>query len=118
MSYRDVAKAGDRYCPGGDGLPGAGGVGIKAAVVADFRDESTDIGMEAPGGVQEDAPLGRDGSVTREQVRERGIGGAWRMGPFGDLWELLRVAEQNQITRRAAHGDDIGQRHLARLVDE
>jgi hypothetical protein len=39
------------------------------------------------------------------------------MGALGDLGELERVPEEDDVARGRAHGERIGQRHLARLVD-
>ncbi len=37
--------------------------------------------------------------------------------PWVGLAQLLRVAAEDEVARCARHGDDVGERHLARLVD-
>ena len=39
------------------------------------------------------------------------------MRALRDLRELQRVAEQHDVARRRTHRERVGQRHLARLVD-
>ena len=40
------------------------------------------------------------------------------MRGLAGLGELLGVADQDEVPGRAGYGQDVGQRHLARLVDE
>ncbi len=41
-----------------------------------------------------------------------------RHGALRDLRELVRVAEQDEVPRRVADGDDVGERDLSCLVDD
>ena len=59
-----------------------------------------------------------DRLVVAEQVLEHGRARAVRMEPLRHLRELERVAEQDERARRGSHGDRVGERDLARLVDE
>ena len=40
------------------------------------------------------------------------------MGALRRLGQLLGVAEQDEVSRRAGDGRHVGERHLPRLVDE
>ena len=51
-------------------------------------------------------------------MSQRGAVGALRVGALERLVELLRVAEQDEAVGRPRHRDDVGERDLARLVDE
>ena len=68
--------------------------------------------------VEEDAAVGRDRVVAVEQVLQRRDAGAVGVDRLGRLGELLRVAEQHHRAGRPEHGDRVGQRELARLVDD
>ncbi len=49
---------------------------------------------------------------------EGGAIGARRVGALERLVELLRVTQQNQRVGARADGQDVGERHLPRLVHE
>ena len=57
-------------------------------------------------------------SKIETDVLERGGARAGRVCGVTRLGELLRVAEQHQVPRRSGHRQHVGQRQLARLVDE
>ena len=62
--------------------------------------------------------VGRDRLVAGEDVLEGRDARAVRVGALGDLRELVRVAQEDERSRGAAERDDVGEGHLARLVDE
>ena len=67
---------------------------------------------------EEDAPVVGDGVVAAEQVlQSRGVG-AFRVSAALRLLKLLRVAEQDDISGGLRHGENVGERDLAGLVDE
>ena len=74
--------------------------------------------MQAVGGAEENAELGRDHRVVLEEIHERGATTFAGVGALGRHGELVLVAQQDQVVSRAGHGRDIGERDLARLVDE
>ena len=55
-------------------------------------------------------------SPSRCSSAERSAPG--RMAGLGRLRELARIAEQDEVARRAADGDDVGQGELAGLLDD
>ena len=56
--------------------------------------------------------------MLAEQVVQGRDLGSLRVGAALGLLQLLRVAEQDQVARGAGAGQDVGQGHLAGLVDE
>ena len=94
------------------------GLRLQPALVEDLRGEGADVGVEAPGGLEEEAAVGRDGLGAREDVLEGRDARAVGVGALGDLRELVRVAEEDERLRGAADRHDVGEGHLARLVHE
>lgn len=87
-------------------------------LVHQLGDEGADVGVQAPGLLEEDAARGVDGLPLPQQVledRERGALGVRRRR---HLRQLLGVAEQDYVARRDAERQRVGQGDLARLVDE
>ena len=67
---------------------------------------------------EEEPAVPRNRVGAAEQVLEhRGLR-ARRVDPLRDLGELLRVAEQHDVPRRRPDRERVGERDLARLVDE
>ena len=56
--------------------------------------------------------------MLAEQVLKHRCAGAGRVDGLGDLRELLRVAEEHEVASGRAHGERVGERELARFVDE
>ena len=73
--------------------------------------------MHAEAPLEEDAVIFRDGRGVAEKVLEDGGAAARRMHALGHLGELQRIAEENQVAGGRAHGQRVGERHLAGLVD-
>ena len=73
---------------------------------------------EGPGLGQEKALIGLDDRVFAAQVLQRGDLGALRMEALRDLRERVGIAQKDDGLRGSAHGDDVGQGHLPRLVEE
>ena len=63
------------------------------------------------------APSGIVSCSPRTWPSARDSGSRW-MGGLARLGQLLRVAEQHEVRRRARHGQDVGQGQLPGLVDE
>ncbi len=91
---------------------------LEAPLVERFGGESADVRMEPVRVLEEQAQGVRDRLAAVEQMGERRTLGSGRVRALERLIELLRVAEQHDGARRAGDGQDIRQRHLARLVDE
>ena len=66
---------------------------------------------------EDDAAIGRNGGGLAEQVLKHGHARARRMRALRDLRELQRIAQQDDVARRRPHGERVGQRDLAGLVD-
>ena len=97
----------------------------QAAGVEGVRRELADVGVEAPGLLEEQALLGLDrGPVgaqvrgIREQVRQGALLRARRVRALRRLVQLLRIAEEHDHPRGGRAGDDVGQAHLSGLVDD
>ena len=56
--------------------------------------------------------------VPVDQPAQRGFVHRLGVGALADLGQLLRVAEQQQVTRGAAHRDGVGQAELPGLLDD
>ena len=61
---------------------------------------------------------GGNGLVVPQDVLQRRDVRALGMGSLLGLFELLRIAEQHHALRRLRRGEDVRERHLARLVHE
>ncbi len=70
------------------------------------------------GGREEQAEVWRHRVVVAEEVLRGRSALRRRVAALGDLRELLGVAEEDEVGRGDAGGDDIGERSLARFVDE
>ena len=55
--------------------------------------------------------------MLAEQVLEHRVPGPGRVDRLGDLGELERVAEQDDVARGGAHRQRVGERDLPGLVD-
>ena len=73
--------------------------------------------MHAEAPLEEDAVIFRDGRGVAEKVLEDGGAAARRMHALGHLGELQRIPEENQVAGGRAHGQRVGEGHLAGLVD-
>src|ERR1051325_8082507 len=96
-------------------LAGAGG---GARVVGGLGDEAAHVRVHAVRSREEDAAVGRDGGEAVEQEVERRLARAAGGDAVDRLAELHLVAQEHEVLRRSAGGDEVGQRHLAGLVDE
>jgi hypothetical protein len=67
---------------------------------------------------QEEASILGDRARLSDQVLQRRGGSALRVRPLRHLGELVRVAEQDQRVRGAAHAADGRQAQLPGFVDE
>ncbi len=65
--------------------------------------------MHAPRPVQKHAAILGHGGPPREQMLEHGTSGVAGMNALTHLRQLLRVAEQDDVSRGGAHGDGVGQ---------
>ena len=98
----------------------ARGVGRVAepALVVRAGGEGAELGPQPPGLGEEEPPVGRHGLVLAEQVRQHREARALGVGALRDLWQLVRVAEENERAGGGADREDVGERELPRLVDE
>lgn len=96
--------------PAGDGAP-------QSPLVEGVGDEAAHVGVHPVGDVEQDPPLDGHGGVAVEEVLEGGAAGAHRVGALRRLGQLLRVAQEDDVVRRRAHGHQVGERHLPGLVD-
>jgi hypothetical protein len=74
--------------------------------------------MQAARLVQEQAAVAGDRLGAAEQVLEGRRAGTGRVARLLRLLQLLRVAEQHEAFRARGYCEHVGERHLARLVDE
>src|SRR5439155_4631887 len=74
--------------------------------------------MEAVGDVEEQSAVGLDRGPVADQVLERRLACSLRMYALRYLRQLVRIAEEDDRARGAAHRDDVREGHLAGLVDE
>ena len=85
--------------------------------------DSSDTNAEISGCIryvfleEQTSPRGH-GVLTIEEVFDRGDASAGRMRARGGLAELLRIADEHEVRVGRANRDDVGERHLSRLVDE
>ena len=95
--------------------PGAGSqlafIEELGGVIADRRGQPPGLRQEQPL-VRGDCRLAVQQMVQRRALRSLG------MAPLGGLIKLLGVADQDEGGRGLGDGQDVGQRHLRRLVDE
>ena len=94
------------------------GLGVEPAVVRDLGDERAHLRVHAVRGLEEQAEVVGHGVVRRRAGARARTPRRRRDGSLRRLRELLRIAEQHDVLRRAAHRDDVGERLLARFVDE
>ena len=91
---------------------------LEAALVERLRDERVHLRPHPPRVLEEEPAVGRHGLVVAEQVAEHRRLRARRVRALRDLRELVRVAEEDEVPRRGADGDRVGERELPALVDE
>src|SRR4030095_14638155 len=75
----------------------------EAAVIRELRDERTDVRMHAPGSVSKHAAILGHGGSPGQQMLEHGSAGLAGMNALTDLRELLRIAEQHDVSRGGTH---------------
>ncbi len=93
-------------------------LGGEEAFVEEVGGEGGDAWRQAPGDGEEDAAVFGHGEVIAEHVAEgRGVD-AFGMGAFLRLFELLRVAQEDDAGRGVGGGEDVGEGHLGGFVDE
>ena len=80
--------------------------------------ERGDRRVQAPGGVQEEALVLRKRVPAVQHVDQGGDVGTVGVGGLLGLLELLGVAEEDDVLRRAAHCQHVRHGHLASLVNE
>ena len=93
-------------------------VGLEPALVERLRDVAADVRVEPERPLEEDAAILGDRRRVPEQVLEHRGRGPLRMRPLEHLAELERVAEEHEVPRARPHGERVGERDLAALVDE
>ena len=91
---------------------------VEASLVGRLRDEAADVGVHSPGVREEEAAVRRHRVLRAHQVLEHRSRRALGVDSLRDLPELLRVAEQHDVARARPERERVGERHLARLVDE
>src|SRR5207245_2646005 len=92
---------------------------LQAALVVQLRRERAKGGMHSPGAIEEEAAILRDRRMLAvDQVDECRNVGSVRMRASPRLLELLRVAQQDEVPRRARRREGVGERELSGLVDE
>jgi hypothetical protein len=99
-------------------LDGARRVAGEPSLVDPLGDEGTHVRVHPPRLGEEHAAVGGDGGVLAEQVLEHAGTAAARVGSLRHLGELLGVAQQDHVRRRAARGECVREGQLAGLVDD
>ena len=105
-----------RGSPGGARCSGIAG---EPAFVDRIGDEAADVGVHPAGRARGRCrgAAGRwRGRASRYSRQESPVSPGWL--PLVDLGELHLVADQDEVARRQADGDRVGERDLAGLVDE
>src|SRR5579864_5174320 len=74
--------------------------------------------MEAAGVFEEDAVFGSNGGLAAKEIFEDGKAGLFRMVATCGLTELHLVADEDDVPRGGAHGDDVGDGDLSGFVDK
>src|SRR6266403_2066809 len=90
----------------------------QTAVVKQFRSEITNGWVHSPCLREEESHGFWNCLAVSKQILERGFFCPGRMAALERALQLLRVANQDQVLGALRDGDDIGQRHLAGLVNE
>ena len=91
---------------------------MQPSLVRDLRHELAHLRVHPVRRLEEPAEVGGHGRLAAEHVLKRRHLGALGMAALRRLRQLLRIAEQHELRRRAAHREHVGQRLLPRLVDE
>ena len=100
-------------------LPGAGRFAGESSVVHHVGDEAADVRVHAPGDVEEDAAVGREGMhAVTEEMLERAHAGPVGVDGLCDLGELLGVTEQDDAAGGDGGGKGVGEPELAGFVDD
>src|SRR3984957_20869047 len=86
--------------------------------IEELGSKSTDLGMKSPRLPQEQPLFGPDCLTVIQDVIQRGDPGPVRVTPLRWLIELSGIAEQHKAGRRMRHRQNVGERHLGRLVHE
>ena len=84
-------------------------VGMKSSLVEYLRSELAEFRMKAPRLFQEQALIRGNRLLAGEQVFKGRNRGAVRMTTLDRLLQLLRVAEQNDVSRRLRNGQHVRQ---------
>ena len=92
--------------------------GPQLALVEQLGGERADRGVQPPGLLEKEAAVGRDRGLSVEQVLEHGGLAAVGVRALQHLAELLRVADEHGVARAGRHRARVGERDLARLVDD
>jgi hypothetical protein len=91
---------------------------MEATFVKHLRIEGADRGMESPRFRQEEPTIRRNGRMRSENVVERRDINPVRVAALDRLLQLARIAQENDASRRLGDRENIGERHLRRLVDK
>ena len=100
-----------------DRVDGVGRVGLEPAVIEELRHHRRERGLHPPAGGQEHAPIGWHHVGALHQVLQAGAPGVAGMIGLGGLGQLLLIAHQQDGFGAASHHQQVGQRHLACLID-
>ncbi len=93
-------------------------LGLEAILVEDLRGVGAQAWMEPPRRFEEHPQVFGHGGSAVQQVAEGGsIGPRW-VGALGGLVELLRVTQEHERAGTLGRRQDVGERHLPRLVHE
>jgi hypothetical protein len=90
---------------------------VEAPLVVRARGEGAQLRSQPPGLREEQPSLGRHGEVLAEQVLEDRALRALGMRALRDLWQLIRVSEQDERPGRGRRREHVRERQLPGLVD-
>ena len=91
---------------------------LEPAGVVGVGGEGGELGPQSPGLLEEDPAVGRHRPLVPEEVLEPGLLGLLGHRALGDLRELVRVAEEDEVARRVTDRDHVRERDLPRLVHD
>ena len=98
-------------------LPAARRMGRQPPLVDRLRHPAAQAGVHPMRLGEEDALLRRNHGRALQQVFERAGAAAARVRALDRLPQLHLVADEDDVARGSAGGDEVGQRHLPGLVD-
>src|SRR5580658_10669154 len=113
LDWRESQTGSVQRPPGVKALGGVFRSGSQAPFVEDFRRKITNVRVESPGLLQEQALIVADRWLPAKQMGECGNVSARGVNSRLGLIQLQWISKQHQTARRLRNGQNVSQRHLA-----